>query len=148
MLAENSATAAVQSLQRADDFVRLPVAPAEVAARIRSILRRISNFGYASSPVVAIDERLQLDYRHRAIIVAGEQIGLTPTECSLLSVLMLHRGRVVDSRTLILRTWTRTDIYEDTLRVHIHRLRQKLEPDPRKPAYLLTERAVGYRFRG
>ena len=64
----------------------------------------------------------------------------------LLHTLMQHKGRVVDGKTLIARVWNSDTIYEDTLRVHIHRLRSKLEVNPRKPKYILTERGIGYSF--
>jgi DNA-binding response OmpR family regulator len=137
---------ALESLRVADDYVRKPFHPPEMVARIRRVLSRIANFNYARKPLVHVDERVQVDYTGNFLIVDGEQIALTPIESRLLHTLMQHKGRVVDGKTLIARVWNSDTIYEDTLRVHIHRLRSKLEVNPRKPKYILTERGIGYSF--
>jgi DNA-binding response OmpR family regulator len=71
---------------------------------------------------------------------------LTPTESILLHVLLRNAGRVVENRMLIARVWPSEEIFEDTLRVHMHRLRRKLEADSHHPHYIRTERGVGYMF--
>lgn len=136
----------LDSLRWADDYVRKPFDGDEVVARIRSVLSRIADYSYARSPLLDIDERVKFDFSNNNLVVDGQPVGLTPIESRLLHTLMQHTGHVVDGRTLIARVWNSDNIYEDTLRVHIHRLRSKLEIDPRHPRYVVTERGVGYSF--
>lgn len=138
----------LDSLSRADDYVRKPFVPDEVTARVKRVLSRIGDFSYAQSPLLDIDNRVQFDYTNNNLVIEGERVNLTPIESRLLHTLMQHRGNVVDGRSLISRVWTSDNIYEDTLRVHIHRLRSKLEVDPRHPKYIMTERGIGYSFAG
>jgi len=135
------------SLRRyADDYVIKPISVAELLARVARVLSRIVDFGYVQSPVIPIDEHLQVDFGRRRLLKHGRPIPLTPTEVALLHVLMRNQGRVVPSETLIARVWPTSEVYEDTLRVHVHRLRRKLEEDIHRPAYIHTERGIGYRF--
>jgi DNA-binding response OmpR family regulator len=145
--ADDARAAALESLQWGDDFMRKPVDPEELAARIRRVLSRIVDYSYAGRRIIDVDERVQLDYVNNCLIVEGEKMHLTPIEGQLLHTLMLYKGQVVDSRTLIARVWGAGAVYDDTLRVHIHRLRHKLEADPRNPKHIVTERGVGYSFR-
>lgn len=141
---------AAKALQYADDYIRQPVAPDELVMRIRRVLSRITNFSYAAGPRIEICENLTLDPLRRRVIVDGEERQLTPTENVLLQVLLKHWGRVVETDTLIERVW-RTGISiqdRNSLRVHMHRLRQKLEPKPDSPSLILTERGQGYVFVG
>ena len=78
--------------------------------------------------------------------INGKAYGLTPTESILLHVLLRNASRVVENRMLIARVWPSEEVYEDTLRVHMHRLRRKLEADSHHPHYIRTERGVGYMF--
>lgn len=142
----DSPSIVLDSLEVADDYIRKPFEPSEVISRIRRVLSRVSDFGYARSPLLDIDERVQFDYTNNALIVEGKHVNLTPIESRLLHTLMQNRGHVIDGRTLISRVWDSDNIYEDTLRVHIHRLRSKIETDPRNPNYILTERGIGYSF--
>ncbi len=141
---------AAWALQYADDYVRLPADPNEVAMRARRILSRVANFGYAASPQQEICASLKVDYVRHCAIVDGEERRLTPTESVLLSVLIKHMGVAVDAETLIARAWRAGAEISDrnALRVHMHRLRRKIERDPRHPTFIITERGVGYTFTG
>ncbi|NLE51305.1 MAG: response regulator transcription factor [Chloroflexi bacterium] len=131
----------------ADDYVTKPFEIRELLARVQRVLSRITDFRYAQAPMIEVDEHLAVDFGNSRLLVRGRTVALTPTEASLLHVLIRNAGRVVPSSTLIARVWPRSEIYEDTLRVHMHRLRRKLEPDFHRPMYVYTERGVGYRFR-
>ncbi|NDJ36741.1 MAG: response regulator transcription factor [Chloroflexi bacterium] len=139
---------AVEALQYADDFLRGQIDVEEVAMRIRRILSRINNFSYASGPKLHIYDWLVIDPVQREIAVQGKRHKLTPIENALLHVLIKHKGDVVDADTLIERVWRSDPTVNDrnVLRVHIHRLRQKLEDDPTVPRVILTERGIGYSF--
>lgn len=145
--ASNDTDTIVQGLRRyADDFIVKPFDLRELEARIQTVLSRIPSFDYASQPVLRIDDNLNIDFAHNRITVAGKTLNLTPTESILLHVLLRNAGRVVENRLLIARVWPAEDVYEDTLRVHMHRLRRKLESDSHHPHYIRTERGVGYMF--
>jgi len=130
----------------AEDYMVKPFSPSELAARVRRVLRRMGTFGYTLDPVTRIDDWLQVDFANRDAIVEGEKVSLTPIETKLLYVLMRNAGKVVTTDFLIRRIWPLEEAYEDRLHVHIHRLRRKIEKDPSKPFYVVSERGVGYRF--
>jgi DNA-binding response OmpR family regulator len=145
---DDSWESAIAALQHSDDFVRRTVAPEEVVMRIRRILSRINDFSYAKGPEIQVFDWLTVDQVNRQVTVRGESRKLTPTENALLSVLLSHRGKIVDADTLIDRVWRLDPTIKDrnALRVHIHRLRSKIEDDPDDPRIILTERGTGYRF--
>ena len=137
----------VEGLKKyAEDFIVKPFDLRELEARIQVVLARMPSFDYASEPILHIDDHLSIDFAHNRIVVDGRVIGLTPTESILLHVLLRNATRVVENRMLIARVWPSEDVFEDTLRVHMHRLRRKLESDSHHPHYIRTERGVGYRF--
>jgi DNA-binding response OmpR family regulator len=137
----------VQGLKKyAEDFIVKPFELRELEARIQVVLARMPSLDYASEPIIDVDDNLSIDFAHNRIIVNGKSMGLTPTESILLHVLLRNAGRVVENRMLIARVWPQEDVYEDTLRVHMHRLRRKLEADSHHPHYIRTERGIGYMF--
>lgn len=137
----------VQGLKKyAEDFIVKPFELRELEARVEVVLSRMPSLDYASEPIIAVDDHLKIDFAHNRIITDGKSTGLTPTESILLHVLLRNAGRVVENRMLIARVWPSEDVYEDTLRVHMHRLRRKLESDSHHPHYIRTERGVGYMF--
>ena len=137
----------VDAIQRfAEDYIVKPFSPREMVARVERVLRRIGDFAYALAPVVPVDGRLAVDFAHQRALVDGLPVPLTATETKLLYVLLRSAGRVVETSFLLRRLWPVDEVYEDTLRVHIHRLRGKIEPTPSRPRYIVTERGTGYRF--
>lgn len=137
----------IRGIERfAEDYVVKPFSPRELLARVQRVLRRIGDFAYTLDPVTRVDDRLGVDFAHQQAIVEGQRIDLTPTETKLLYILMRNAGRTVTTEFLLRRLWPLEEVFEDTLRVHVHRLRQKMEADPRKPRYIVTERGLGYRF--
>jgi DNA-binding response OmpR family regulator len=131
--------------QFAEDYVTKPFSPRELVARTERVLRRIGDFAYTLEPITKVDDRLAVDFSHQIAIVEGEPIALTPTETKILYILMRNAGRTVTSDFLLRRLWPLEEVFEDTLRVHIHRLRKKIEIEPKSP-YIVTERGLGYRF--
>lgn len=137
----------VQGLKKyAEDFIVKPFELRELEARVQVVLSRMPSLDYASEPIIEVDEHLQVDFAHNRVLIDEKAISLTPTESVLLHVLLRNAGRVVENKILIARVWPSEDVYEDTLRVHMHRLRRKLEADSHHPHYIRTERGVGYMF--
>lgn len=131
----------------ADDYMVKPIRTAELVARVKRVLSRMSSFDYVQPPVLKVDDWLSVDFGRNRLLVGGRVKVLTRIESALLHNLIRNAGRVVQSDTLIARVWPAGEVYEDTLRVHLHRLRRKIEKDPRHPRYIQTERGVGYCFR-
>lgn len=141
---EDTVVRSIQTL--AEDYILKPFNPREMVARVERVLRRIGDFAYTLEPVVRVDERLSVDFAHQKAYVEERPVPLTSTETKLLYVLMRQAGRAVHTEFLMRRLWPGEEAFEDTLRVHIHRLRAKIEPDPARPRYVVTERGVGYCF--
>jgi len=138
----------------ADDFIGKPFNPLEVVARIRALLRRTYDFNDASLPVreaesdeVTVVGELRLSHRDCILYKKERAIALTAIEYKLLSMLMQAPGRVYTKKQLFEQVWS-DHYYEDanTVMVHISRLRDKVEEDPRKPVYIQTIRGLGYKF--
>ncbi len=130
----------------AEDYVRKPFNPRELCARVKRVLRRIGDFAFAAAPVTVVDDYLAIDFANQIAMVAAERIALTPIESKLLHILSRSARRTVSTDYLLRRIWPLDEVFEDTLRVHIHRLRQKIEPTPNQPRYLVTQRGAGYSF--
>jgi two-component system, OmpR family, KDP operon response regulator KdpE len=133
----------------ADDYVTKPFRPRVLAARVGAVLRRhgddhgFNNQAADQAGEVALDERT-----HHAR-VAEREVALSPTEYQLLRTLMRFAGRVFTAEELLARVWGPAYVgQDDIVRANIYRLRQKLEPLPRAPRYILGRRGVGYYFDG
>ena len=137
----------VGSISRyAEDYITKPFSPRELVARVQRVLRRIGDYSYTWDVVTRVDPHLSVDFPHQRAIIDGQSVQLTPTETKLLYLLMRNAGRTVSTSFLLQRLWPMEEVFEDALRVHIHRLRQKIEPSPSRPRYVLTERGIGYSF--
>lgn len=129
----------------ADDYLTKPFGMGELMARMRVALRRSTQT--TEEPIYQIDE-LEVDLAHRQVSVAGQDISLTPTEYDLLRVLAQYAGKVITHHQLLRMVWG--DAYQTEthlLRVNMSNLRRKIEPDPARPRYILTEPGVGYRLK-
>jgi two-component system, OmpR family, KDP operon response regulator KdpE len=128
----------------ADDYVTKPFGTDELLARLRAVLRRSAEAG--GSPRVAVGE-LTIDVADRRVTRGGEEIHLTPIEFELVRVLAQNEGRLVTHRQLLQAVWG-PEYGQEThyLRVHVAHIRAKLEADPSRPRYLITEPGVGYRL--
>ena len=137
----------VQGLEHfAEDYVTKPFSPRELIARVRRVLRRIGNFAYTLEPLMQVDNRLEVDFVQQLVMIDKQPVTLTPIETKLLYILMRNAGKTTTTDFLMRRLWPLEEVYEDTLRVHVHRLRQKIEANPTKPRYVITERGAGYSF--
>ena len=131
----------------ADDYVTKPFSPREVVARVRAVLRRAQPSDEREPPPLLRVGPIELDRSTHVVAIGGEQVDLTPTEFDILAVLMGNPGRVY-SRSEILEAvqGVAFEAYERTVDAHIKNLRQKIEPDPGSPQYILTVRGAGYRL--
>ncbi|MBY0488395.1 MAG: response regulator transcription factor [Gemmatimonadaceae bacterium] len=131
----------------ADDYVTKPFSSTELVARIRAHVRRVRERVTGTSPTLLQLGAVTLDLQHRIASRDGEPLRLTPTEWTLLRVLVAQRGRTMTHRQLFMAVWNRE--YGDAslhLRVHLTHLRRKIEANPAEPRYLVTDPGVGYRF--
>jgi len=133
----------------AEDYITKPFQASVLAARVRRVLKRYGDVQNTSlSAEVLVDAELRVNFGQHWAEVRGQRVELTPIESKLLHMLMRHSGQVLTTDSLLTRVWNSDEeVYVEGLRVHIRRLREKLEIDPGKPAYILTERRVGYRFK-
>ncbi len=132
----------------ADDYVTKPFSPGELGARIKAVLRRSEGVGSLRTGLVRVDDRLQIDFDERDVIVDGQRIPLRPTEYRLLYHLVQNAGRTLPFEVILARVWG-PEYRDETHYVHLYitYLRQKIEADPSNPRYILTKRGVGYSFR-
>ncbi len=131
----------------ADDYVTKPFSPRELSSRVSAVLRRAEWPSPPPRTILRIDDHLSVDFNRHQVIVEGERIDLRPTEYRLLNHLIQNAGWVVPHETLLAKVWG-YEYRDEThyLRLYINYLRKKIERDPAKPDYILTERGVGYRF--
>jgi two-component system KDP operon response regulator KdpE len=127
----------------ADDFVTKPFSSGELLARLRTTLRRSQP---QSAEAIFRSGNFEVDLAARIVRKNGVEVKLTPTEYSLLRLLVVHAGKVITHRQLLTEVWGPNAIGQTHyLRVHIAHLREKLEDDAAQPKFIITEPAVGYR---
>ena len=137
--------AKVQALDLgADDYVTKPFGMEELLARIRAALRHQLAV-HGERPVFRVGD-LSVDLVRRIVRVGEKEVKLSPKEYELLRLLVQHAGKVLTHRFLLKELWS--DLTDaQYLRVYVRQLRQKIEADPQRPQYLLTETGIGYRLR-
>ena len=129
----------------ADDYLTKPFGTGELMARMRVVMRRLA--GKSDEPILQVDH-LKMDLSRRVVTLDENQVSLTPTEYEILRLLLQNAGKVLTHRQLLRQVWgTAYESEMHMLRVNISNLRHKIEPDPMRPHYLLTEPGVGYRIR-
>jgi two-component system KDP operon response regulator KdpE len=128
----------------ADDYVTKPFGMDELLARMRAALRHQLQI-HGERPIFRTGE-LTVDLVRRIVKVADKEVKLSPKEYELLRVLVQHAGKVLTHRFLLNELWS-TPIDAQYLRVYVRQLRNKIEPNPARPQYVLTETGIGYRLR-
>lgn len=129
----------------ADDYVTKPYGSRELVARVKAVLRRTRQEARQATPTVVACGELKVDFAQHLAYLGGRPLNLTPIEYRILSFLARNVGRVVTQQDLLTRVWGPE--YKDEshlLRVNIARLRQKVEPTPSRPRYILTRPGIGY----
>jgi len=130
----------------ADDYLTKPFGTSELLARIRVALRHARGQAVADDPVIAIGP-MRIDQARHEVVVDGEPVHLTPIEFRLLALLARHGGKVLTHRQLLHEVWGPRNTHQTHyLRVHMAALRRKIEADPARPRWLITEAGVGYRL--
>jgi len=130
----------------ADDYIAKPFGMSEVLARVRVALRR------AVQPPSGAEPRfhagpLSVDFAKRKVLVEGREVKLTPTEYDLLKAFITHRGKLLTRQMLLQAVWgAKAHDRVHSLHVYVAQLRQKIEPVPERPQFILTVPGVGYRF--
>ena len=135
----------------ADDYITKPFVPVEVLARIRSQLRRYARLG--SVPAPSADEltigSITLNDREKTVTIDGEPVSLTPTEYSILKLLMNNPGKVYSTKALYEAVWQEAALgSEGAVAVHIRHLREKIEINPSDPRYIKVVWGQGYKMEG
>ena len=134
----------------ADDYITKPFVPVEVLARIRSQLRRYSRMDSRTEDKEALTiGGISLDDRTKSVTVEGEPVSLTPTEYSILHLLMSNPGKVYSTKALYEAVWQEAALgSEGSVAVHIRHLREKIEINPSEPRYLKVMWGQGYKLEG
>jgi len=133
----------------ADDYQTKPFSPVELALRIKAVLRRSSSAAQPKTANIIKCGRLVVDYDKRLVENGDLKVNLTPKEFELLWLMASHPGQVFSKPHLLERIWDSTyEGDENTVNVHIRRLREKIEDDPSSPIYIKTVWGMGYKFLG
>lgn len=129
-----------------DDYQTKPFSPTELALRVKVVLRRLGDQQAKREEVLRFGD-LTIDYRKRVIMVRDSKVELTPKEFELLWLMASNPNRVFTKAHLLDKVWD-SSFYgdENTVTVHIRRLREKIEKDPSSPAYIKTVWGIGYKF--
>ena len=132
----------------ADDYITKPFSPVEVAARVKSQLRRYLRLGGSTpAPEVLKAGGIEMDDRAKTVTLDGEPVSLTPTEYDILKLLLKHPGQVFSPKEIYRLVWQDAPYgSENTVPVHIRHLREKLEPDPNQPRLLKVVWGQGYKI--
>jgi two-component system KDP operon response regulator KdpE len=131
----------------ADDYLTKPFGVNELLARIRVALRHAQGAHGPASPLIEIGG-LKLDLDRREVFVEGKQVHLTPIEYKLLALLAKHAGKVLTHRQILKEVWgPNQSEHTHYVRVHLAELRKKIEANPARPTFIVTEPGVGYRLR-
>jgi two-component system, OmpR family, alkaline phosphatase synthesis response regulator PhoP len=131
----------------ADDYVTKPFSPRELVSRVKAILRRVGPSAVQPRARIQVG-RLTIDDTSRQVSVDGEPVHLTSSEYGILMLLARHPGKAFSRQAILAALWDESPVGDErAIDVHIHNMREKLEPDPKAPEYLLTVRGFGYRLR-
>jgi len=134
----------------ADDYITKPFNPLELLARVNSCLRRYNNYSSARMPqdnVIKIGG-IELNDATKEVIVDGEPVKITPLEFKILHLLMRNPNRVFSIEEIYEKVWNEPAYNPDTVTVHIRRIREKIEINPKEPKYLKVVWGIGYKFEG
>jgi len=131
----------------ADDYVTKPFSPRELVSRVKAILRRVAAPPAEAHAHIVVGD-LTIDDTSRQVTMDGSAVHLTSSEYGLLMLLARHPGKAFSRQAILAALWDESPVGDErAIDVHIHNMREKLEPDAKNPTYLLTVRGFGYRLR-
>ncbi|MCK9614169.1 MAG: response regulator transcription factor [Candidatus Omnitrophica bacterium] len=131
----------------ADDYLTKPFSVGELLARLKAVMRRLVP---VEKNEILTSGKLKMDITRRQVNLNNSEVNLSPTEYDILKLLIFNAGKVITHKQILRDIWGKTEDYEGILhllRVTISNLRSKIEPNPDRPTYILTEPGVGYRLR-
>ncbi|MDD5680971.1 MAG: response regulator transcription factor [Candidatus Omnitrophica bacterium] len=131
----------------ADDYLTKPFSTGELLARLRAVMRRLLPLDKEETLRVG---KVTMDVAKHLVMIDDDKIDLSPTEYDILKLFLINAGKVITHQQILREIWDKTEDFEGILhllRVTISNLRSKIEPDPDRPTYILTEPGVGYRLR-
>jgi two-component system, OmpR family, KDP operon response regulator KdpE len=131
----------------ADDYLTKPFSVGELLARLKAVMRRLLPAG--NEKILSFG-KLTVDITNRQVTLVDKEINLSPTEYDILKLLIFNSGKVITHKQILREVWDKTEDYEGILhllRVTMSNLRSKIEPNPDRPTFILTEPGVGYRLR-
>ena len=147
LTAVDSTDTIIQAIEQyAEDYITKPVTAGELIARASRILRGHGHYAYAMQKIITIDDSFSIDFANSHAIFNNQTVTLTPTETKLLYILMRSAGQLIRTDFILKRLWPLETVYEDRLRVYVHRLRHKIEATPDTPHYIISQRGRGYIF--
>jgi DNA-binding response OmpR family regulator len=130
-----------------DDYITKPFGHMELIARIKAVLRRVNQDQICPEELVIETDVLRIDCNRHQVLVNAVPVELTPTEYNLLCLMARNAGKTLGHQMLLTSIWGKEYQYEtEYIKVYIRRLRNKIEPNPQHPRFILTEWGVGYRF--
>jgi two-component system KDP operon response regulator KdpE len=131
----------------ADDYLTKPFSVGELLARLKAVMRRLLPI---EKEEILSSGKLAMDITKHQVTLDSAEVSLSPTEYDILKLLLFNTGKVITHKQILREVWDKTEDYEGILhllRVTMSNLRSKIEPNPDRPTYILTEPGVGYRFR-
>lgn len=150
LTAKDDADTMIEGLEGgADDYMYKPFSTVEIITRIKSLIRRSKNYKQSQSKIFTIDD-LKVDFNKKQVFIANQEILLTKREFELLSYLIDNQNTPVSRAEVLEKFWgDSTDLgYTRIVEVHMSKLREKIEVDPKNPEYIKTKRGFGYVFKG
>ena len=127
-----------------DDYIKKPYSLTVLLAKVKAVLKRYQ--GYSAEEGFFDDGNLRINFMERSVFIAGNKVELKAMEYKLLAYFAKNKNRIIPKDEIFMKVWEDAIVEDNTLNVHVRRLREKIEKNPNNPCYIKTERGVGYIF--